>query len=77
MPRPKHSEPKVRLNLEISKSLRDRVERLQQTTEADSITEVIRRSVALAEELINATKRGDAVVIRDGTTGLEKTIMLV
>lgn len=53
------------------------MERLQQTTEADSITEVIRRSVALAEELINATKRGDAVVIRDGTTGLEKTIMLV
>jgi hypothetical protein len=76
MARPKHTEPRVRLNLEISQALRDRIERLQHTMEADSITETIRRSCAIADELVNATKRGDVVVLRDGN-GNEKTIVLV
>jgi hypothetical protein len=44
--------------------------------EADSITETIRRSCAIADELVNATKRGDVVVLRD-SNGNEKTIVLV
>ncbi len=41
--------PKIRLNLDITEQVRDRLLKLQQKSEASSFVEVIRRALALYE----------------------------
>lgn len=66
----------VRLNLEISPQVRDRIERLRASTEAESLTEVIRRALAIYERLIELSESEHDIVIR-GKDGDEQTLMLV
>ena len=53
-----------RLNLQMSDSLRKRLEKLRDATEADSLAEVIRRSLATYELLHNQIEMGGRVIIR-------------
>ena len=67
MPRPRSTEPRTRLNLEVLVSVRDRLERLGKMMEAESLTEVIRILLLLPKgELIHR--------MDDGT---ERTILIV
>ena len=75
MPRLPSNRPKTRLNLEVSKSVRERMERLRDETEADSLTEVIRRALAVYELLWEQRKEGgEAFVRRDG---IEHSVLIV
>ena len=75
MPRPPSNRPKTRLNLEVSQPIRERLERLKDETEADSLTEVIRRALAVYELLWNQHKQGaQAIVRQDGT---ERELIIV
>ncbi len=75
MPRLPSNRPKTRLNLEVSKSVRERMERLKDETEADSLTEVIRRALAVYELLWEQRKDGwETLVRRDGT---ERSVLIV
>ena len=69
MGRPASPFPRVRMSLDIAAGLRESLERLQVLLGAESLTEVIRRSVLAFEKLLNAERRGAAIVIRekDGT----------
>jgi hypothetical protein len=69
MPRPASTEPRVRLNLEMSERVRERLDRVRDLTEADSITEVIRRSASVYEALLLMVTQGGKLVLRrpDGT----------
>lgn len=49
---------------------------LQHETEADSMTEVIRRSLAVYEMLWNAQQEGETVLLRD-TDGNEREVVLI
>ncbi len=75
MPRLPSNRPKTRLNLEVSKSVRERMERLKDETEADSLTEVIRRALAVYELLWDQRKDGwETVVRRNGT---ERSVLII
>lgn len=75
MPRPKQEQEKRKLTLELSVPVRERLSSLQQRSEADSLTEVIRRSLALYDLLLAARDNGEEIIIRsrDG----EKKLALV
>ena len=64
------------MSLELSQSVRDRLERLRDTTEADSLTEVIRRSLAVYDLLINQERSGSTVVVKT-REGTEQRVLLV
>ena len=55
---------KVRLNLEVSPTVRDRLEYLQKESEAESMTEVIRRALAVYELLLAHRGAGGEVLLR-------------
>jgi hypothetical protein len=55
-------------------STRERIERLRDATEADSLTEVIRRALAAYEVLVQARAAGAKLVIREGRN--EREIVL-
>jgi hypothetical protein len=77
MPRLKHPNEKTRLHLDIAKPTRERIERLQQVTEADSLTEVVRRSVTTYEALYLESKELRGRIVIRYPDGSEKELILV
>lgn len=75
MPRPKQDQEKRKLTLELSLQVRERLSSLQQRSEADSLTEVIRRSLAVYDLLLTARENGEEIIIR--SQGGEKRLALV
>lgn len=67
--------PKKRLNIELPLAARERLERLMIDTEADSMTEVIRRALLLYEELHHARVEGARLVLRTGH--VEREILIL
>jgi hypothetical protein len=67
---------KVRLNLELNSVARDQLQRVQKRTHSPSITEVIRRSLALFDLFTEHTSRGGEVVFRD-RDGTEEKVRLL
>lgn len=63
MPRRKNKIPKVRLNLEVTEAVRDRLENLQEVSEADSMTEVVRRALTVYELVVKTDRDGGRVVL--------------
>lgn len=59
MPRPASNETKTRLSLELPERVRERLERVRVMSEADSLTEVIRRALSIYDTLLTT-------VIEDG-----------
>lgn len=76
MGRSANTEKKIRLNLEISESVRDRLERLRETTKADSFTEVVRRSLAAYDFLVAYEKKKIQVILRY-PDGEEETLRVI
>lgn len=67
--------PKKRLNLELPIAARERLERLMLDTEADSMTEVIRRALLLYEEVHHARVEGARLMLRTGN--VEREILIL
>ena len=57
--------PSCRLNLEMSESVRQNLEWLRDETNADSLAEVIRRSLAVYEFAWKAQKKGLQLFAQD------------
>lgn len=65
MPRPASAEARSRLSLELPERVRERLERVRVATEADSLTEVIRRALIVYDTLLTATaKEGGKLILR-------------
>jgi len=75
MPRIARNRPTSRLNLEIQASIRERMEKLMEETEAYSLTEVIRRALAVYDVLWEEKRKGGTTIIRNGTG--EKELILI
>jgi hypothetical protein len=58
MARPASSDDKVRLHVELPARLRERLAELRALTEADSVTEVVRRALAVYDVLVTRRERG-------------------
>lgn len=76
MPRIAKGSKTVRLNLEMRETVRQRLEQLRERTDADSMTEVIRRAIDVYDFLMTAKENGQRVVIRDDM-GIEREIVIV
>jgi len=75
MPRPPSTENRVRLNLELPVRVRDQLERLKELSEADSLTEVIRRALRIFELLLEMRASKASIIIR-AKDGSEKEIII-
>ncbi len=76
MPRPKSSESKSRLNLELPERVRTRIEQIRVLAEADSMSEVIRRAISVYATLLRVTQDGDRLVLRSAN-GEERELVLL
>ena len=65
MPRPQRSSKKVRLNLDMPPAVKERLEILRDSTHADSMSEVVRRALAVYEFVARESERGCQVYSRD------------
>ena len=65
----------TRLNLAVSEDVRSRIESIRDETHAESVTEVIRRALAVYDFLLTKTEGGAEVFIRKD--GAEKEVILV
>jgi hypothetical protein len=63
---------KARLTLEIARPVRWQLKRLVEETNAESMTEVIRRALSLYEAVLNADK-----VVLKKKDGSEETLLIV
>ena len=72
MARPARKEKKERLNLDLPKVVKLRLEELRDSTHADSLSEVVRRALAVYELISRENAAGSTFVIRaeDGTERL-------
>lgn len=76
MPRIARTTPKNRINLELPSEVKSRLEALRETTNADSLSEVIRRSLAVYDFLWQEKVKGASTFIRS-EDGYEQLVVLL
>ena len=64
MPRPSRKHPKIRLNLDMPAEIKSQLEDLRDLTHADSMSEVIRRAIAVYDFLLNEKANGGVTIVR-------------
>ena len=74
MPRLPRTTPTSRLTLEMAETVRKQLEHLRDQTAADSLTEVIRRALAVYDLLRKATAEGGKIIIQ--TEDGEREVMI-
>jgi len=62
------SEERIRLNLVVNGHVKDRIERLQRLSEGASLTEIVRRALAVYEELLAIREEGGKLVVEGKET---------
>lgn len=67
---------RVRLNLAVTPQVKKRLEDLRSLSESETVTEVIRRALAVYEELILVKHEGGRVIIRS-KDGEDEVLKLV
>ncbi len=68
MPRPLNKEARVRLNLAVSPTVKKRLEDLQSRTDADSLTEVVRKALLAYDRIVWLEERSYKLMI-EGADG--------
>lgn len=67
---------KGRLNILISQEERDGLERMRKALRADNVTDVIRRSLRLMGDVLEARERGDWILFCD-QDGKERPLLVL
>jgi len=75
VPRPPRKVPIKRLSLEMPTDVYERVEVLRDRTNSRSMAELIRRSVGLYKNLLDALDEDQRIIIR-GKDGTEQRVVL-
>ena len=73
---PPKARRKVRLNLELDVTVRAQIERVRERTRADSLSEVIRKALAVYDPLTAADAAGKRIILR-GDDGKEVELWLL
>lgn len=66
---------RVRLSLEVAESVKDRIDSLIERSDAESMSEVIRRALAVYDKLVDNQSRGGVTILR-GKDGREQEVLL-
>ena len=64
MPRPPRNVETERLNLVVSKAVRERLKGLQKATDADSMTQVIKKALAVYDFLWQEKSKGARLMVK-------------
>lgn len=75
MARPASREVKTRLSLELPERVRERLERVRELSEADSLTEVIRRALIVYDTILTMSAEEGAKVILRTADNQEREIL--
>ncbi len=76
MPKLQEKSEKVRLNLEISSKVRNKLDDLVERSESTSVTEVIRKALAAYDLFLEHTREGGDIVLRH-SDGDEETLKIL
>lgn len=76
MPKSNPASRRKRLSLDLTPQVKTRIEDLRDMTEAESLTEVIRRALASYELLCKAQASGKDIVVRDEHGGESLLVLL-
>jgi hypothetical protein len=76
MARTPTKDQKARLTLDLLQPVRDRLEDLRRQTQADTLTEVIRRALAVYDFLWTEKAKGSRLVVKD-PKGQERDVVLL
>jgi len=76
MPRIAKNHPTSRLNLEMGESARQKLDTLRDQTQANSLTEVVQRALAVYEFLHAEKAKGNALVVKDPDGGEKEVVLL-
>jgi hypothetical protein len=68
--------PTSRLNLELGEAARQKLEALRDRTQANSLTEVVQRALAVYEFLHAERAKGNALVVKDSHGGEKEVVLL-
>jgi hypothetical protein len=72
----KNTELKVRLSLEVTPAVREQIEEMAKRCKATSLTEVIRKSLALLDLYLDHVDEGGTVVFRHADGSEERLRVL-
>jgi hypothetical protein len=75
MPRIAKNYPTSRVNLEMGESARQKLEALRDRTQANSLTEVVQRALAVYEFLHAEKQKGNQLVVK-GPDGEKEVVLL-
>lgn len=75
MPRPARTNPTSRLTLEMPEAVRKQMEHLKDQTHAQSLSEVIRRALAVYDLLRKATAEGSQIVLHAQNGGERELVI--
>jgi hypothetical protein len=75
MARPKRERKSVRLNLELPETVRARLEVLVEKSESDTLTEVVRKALAVYDVLLQNKERGGKTLLLE-KDGSEREVVL-
>lgn len=76
MPRPAINEARSRLHLELPERVRNRLEEIRVLSEADSLTEVVRRALAVYDVLLVAVRDRKETVVLRSEDGKERELVI-
>jgi Arc/MetJ-type ribon-helix-helix transcriptional regulator len=62
--RPARKQPKVRLNLDMPVEVKEQIEALRDRMRAESMSEVIRRALAICDFVLTQQEQGATVLLR-------------
>lgn len=74
MARQTNNDNKVRLNLTMSPQVKLKLDEIVERTQADSMSEVVRRSLAIYDFLLKENSNGFTIAILKSDTGKEKEV---
>lgn len=73
--RPARKQPKIRLNLDMTVEVKEQIEALRDRMHADSMSEVVRRALALYDFMLTQQEAGAATIVRS-SDGAESRVPL-
>jgi hypothetical protein len=76
VPRPERAVEKVRLNLDMHPAVKEQLQSIQERTKADSMSEVLRRALAVYQTILDTQDSGGTVLVKP-KMGLVKEVLVL
>jgi hypothetical protein len=76
MSRPRQPDEKVRINLILTSKVKEQIDEMQELSNASSLTEVLRKSLAVYQFLLDRRAPDGSVTLKNSDGSEEKIVLL-